>query len=630
MFRRFLRDRRGNYLMITALVMPVLFGSLTIGVDYAEMSRQCQNTHNAVDAAAFAASRRLLEGAPETTVRTYARDFFDANLTAALPADVALSVALPANQRGGGRVVLDSVLSYKPHFLGAFLGLLGQNEPVLQCRATSAVQLRNTVEVALVLDNSGSMNDNGKGTGEPRIKLLRDAAKQLVDQLAATAALMVQVEKPVQFSVVPFAASVNIGNANASESWMDKDGISPIHHENFDWTTMTGTKKVVKNADGSYKKSGSGWGSQENQKVTRFSLFGELNRTVCNSNGNNCSVVSAGLTWGGCVEARKFPYNTNDETATTSNPETLYQPMFAPDEAGDFNASSSDKDNLVSFSAYNSWWNDLASSSTTTQAAAQARQRYAAKYFTALPKEGSLPGSDKGPNASCTTAAITPLTDVSTAAGKKKIKDGIDAMTAGGATNVPEGLAWGWRTLSSKAPFTGGRPEIERGNDKVIIALTDGANTYYTPSSLNASDTANNKSTYSAYAYARFIPNGPEGRIFGGTSSAVSKSDFTNPTYTAAMNEHFLKVCENTNGGDTGKEGAGIIIMTVALDLNDKLEADKGQMAMLEKCASRSRYARDPKDPTKGRKLYWNATGANLSQVFREIADELSNMRLVM
>ncbi|MGX7872333.1 hypothetical protein ACVDG5_005215 [Mesorhizobium sp. ORM6] len=48
-------------------------------------------------------------------------------------------------------------------------------------------------------------------------------------------------------------------------------------------------------------------------------------------------------------------------------------------------------------------------------------------------------------------------------------------MAASGATNVPEGMAWRWRTLSSGAPFTEGRPETEKGNDKVLIVLTDGS-----------------------------------------------------------------------------------------------------------------------------------------------------------
>ena len=51
-------------------------------------------------------------------------------------------------------------------------------------------------------------------------------------------------------------------------------------------------------------------------------------------------------------------------------------------------------------------------------------------------------------------------------------------MAPTGNTNVPEGMAWGWRTVSSNEPFTEGRPNSEKGNDKVVIVLTDGANTY--------------------------------------------------------------------------------------------------------------------------------------------------------
>ena len=53
---------------------------------------------------------------------------------------------------------------------------------------------------------------------------------------------MKQVEKPVQFALVPFSASVNVGPAYDSASWMDTTGISPIHHENFDWSTMGAVK----------------------------------------------------------------------------------------------------------------------------------------------------------------------------------------------------------------------------------------------------------------------------------------------------------------------------------------------------------------------------------------------------
>ena len=43
-------------------------------------------------------------------------------------------------------------------------------------------------------------------------------------------------------------------------------------------------------------------------------------------------------------------------------------------------------------------------------------------------------------------------------------------------------------TVSSNEPFTEGRPNTEKGNDKVVIVLTDGANTY----SIGPSNDTNN------------------------------------------------------------------------------------------------------------------------------------------
>lgn len=46
---------------------------------------------------------------------------------------------------------------------------------------------------------------------QKRIDLLKDAASQLVETMASQSALITYVEKPVQFSLVPFASSVNVG-----------------------------------------------------------------------------------------------------------------------------------------------------------------------------------------------------------------------------------------------------------------------------------------------------------------------------------------------------------------------------------------------------------------------------------
>jgi hypothetical protein len=180
-------------------------------------------------------------------------------------------------------------------------------------------------------------------------------------------------------------------------------------------------------------------------------------------------------------------------------------------------------------------------------------------------------------------------------------------------------MAWGWRTLSSSPPFTEGRPETERGNDKVVIVLTDGENTY----SALSNDPAGNKSTYAAYGYTGLGYNGTSvTRLFGGTSSAIGQFNYSSSNYTAALNEQMATLCSNANA-------ANIMVMTVALDMSTTDAGDMQAMNALKACSSDSRFRNDPTDPTKPAKLFWNATGATLSDDFKEIANELSNLRIV-
>jgi hypothetical protein len=242
-------------------------------------------------------------------------------------------------------------------------------------------------------------------------------------------------------------------------------------------------------------------------------------------------------------------------------------------------------------------------------------------------------GQGNGPNANCTTQPITPLVDVTDPAGMTKIKNAIAAMEPLGGTSVGSGLAWGWRVLSSGEPFTEGRPETDRGNDKVVIVLTDGANTYYTPSSVRrlngstsaASDNNNVKSIYGDYGFLKpYNSSLAYGRLFLGPNKTYSKTSFANENYSKAMNEKLQELCANA-------KAANIMIMTVGLDLEAEAKKDakvKEQITGLMTCSSDSRNRRDATDPSKPAKLFWNAAGNDLSNAFREIADELSNLRV--
>jgi Flp pilus assembly protein TadG len=628
---RFLKDVGGNYAMMTAVLMVPLLGALALGVDYTEMSRQRQVTLHALDAAGIATARRILEGATDAEAHDYAQQFFQANLRSVDPSKVTLRVQLPSNQPGRETLKLDADLRYDPFFLPSFVMGTADSAESLHFSAHSEIRLQNTLEVALVLDNSGSMNENGTGSGRKRMDLLKEAATELVATIAQRAQQMKQVSEPVRFSVVPFAGTVNVGPQHANAAWIDTEGRSPIHHENFDWSTMdahNSNRRVEKVGD-VFRKRGSGWGSEENQIVTRFTLYNELQRvtgtqqvqrTICstyNWNGScrtwanvteNVPVLGPASSWAGCVETRPGTLAYDVTPPSSQNPSSLFVPMFAPDE-------TDNRDNW-NRTAMGNWWADL-----TTNTNNAYRQRFMPKYFEPAGQGTAYMGAYEGPNDMCSTTPILPLTDVSTTAGLNTVKTAISDMRALGATDIPEGTAWGWRTLNSAAPFTQGRPEHERGNDKVLIVLTDGFNTYYTPNSLSRNDLANNRSIYSNKGYTGVnAPGANRTRLFENTT--VNASTHTNANFTSAMNQHLDRVCEEA-------KAAGVIVMTVALDLSSSVANERDAINAMTRCASDSRFRRDPNDPTKAAKLFWNANGSNLADKFREIADELSNLRIV-
>ena len=137
-----------------------------------------------------------------------------------------------------------------------------------------------------------------------------------------------------------------------------------------------------------------------------------------------------------------------------------------------------------------------------------------AKYFMPRPIDAPVLPKGAGPNYSCTTEPITPLTDVT-------VPEGLDRHQGGDRPHGAErqhrragrhglGLAHGVERRAVHRGTAGS----EKGNDKVVIVLTDGANTYSVP----GHDPAGNKSTYAAYGYLQPGYNGTGvGRLLTGT-----------------------------------------------------------------------------------------------------------------
>lgn len=73
MIRKFARDVRGNYMVLTAAAIVPIMGALALAVDYAEMSRQRQEVLNALDAAGIATARYIAQGATDERPRPTAK-----------------------------------------------------------------------------------------------------------------------------------------------------------------------------------------------------------------------------------------------------------------------------------------------------------------------------------------------------------------------------------------------------------------------------------------------------------------------------------------------------------------------------------------------------------------------------
>ncbi|CAM5403332.1 Flp pilus assembly protein TadG [Aquamicrobium terrae] len=126
MFRKFFRDTRGNYALLTVVALVPLMGALALAVDYTEISRQRQDTLNALDAAGLATARYIASGVSDSQAIAYANNFFTANLRHVDPVNTVLTVVLPNNSAGGGTLKMCADLTYSPYFLPAAAMLIGR------------------------------------------------------------------------------------------------------------------------------------------------------------------------------------------------------------------------------------------------------------------------------------------------------------------------------------------------------------------------------------------------------------------------------------------------------------------------------------------------------------------------
>ncbi len=520
--RRFGRDEEGITTVVFALLFTAVLMAAAVAVDHGRIVTEISRDQRALDAAVLAASDQLGTDNQDVTGKAMAEAFYTANRGASAPSKI-YAIAFDADN---GEISASTKTDWKAKLMAGLDHMFPGIGDDRQLSVNSKVAKGNgSVEVALVLDNSGSM-------GGSYISDLRTAAADLANVVFAGA----EGSDRVMVGIVPFAASVNIGSANSNANWIDGAGQSSIHYENF----------------------------SENR--TRFQLFSDV-----------------GTSWAGCVEARPNGHDVTDALPTSNNGDTLFVPMFAPDEPGEAGSNSLGYGNSYldddggqcepyervceSYSRRGNCrrWSTV----SLPPAEAQART---CKYA------GETPQGASGPNYMCTTQAVLPLNST-----KSSVVNAINAMQASGNTNIKEGVAWGWRVLSPSAPYDQGREYSDGENRKIMIVMTDGEN-YYND------ENNHNLSIYASQGYAA------KGRM-GVTHTRTG--------YTNHLNSKTLEACANA-------KAAGITVYTVAF----RLEGDANTTALLRSCASGPDNA------------FIASNGSTLIQSFRNIGKEISAVRV--
>ncbi|MFI0848986.1 pilus assembly protein TadG-related protein [Mesorhizobium sp. IMUNJ 23232] len=462
MFKRFLRSTSGNFALTFAVVSPAVLFAVGFGIDVTNLMSAKSDLQASLDAAVMAASRT---GATEVSREDTFDRFFASNVAGKqLLRDPKATIKVNETL-----VDIRNEGTATSHVDLKFMGLFGA-DPLIKVTSV-AFESRKNVEVALVLDNTGSM-------GAANMKNLRDAANSLVDTLRGMQGSGVS-GRTVRAALVPFVTAVNIRGEGFKDSWIDNDAKSPLAGTNF--------AKV------------------DGKSVNVQTLFKDL-----------------GVTWKGCVIARPAPHNLDDAAPDKKKPETLFVPYFAPDEPGAFTdiAASNDADKFNNSYIVDGTSNAISVTDKKIQDAQKAEIANSTKYKGAKTQIVDGPNSKNpnftmGPNRACATP-IAPLTE-----NLDSLKKQIDAMTFwnGSGTNVAEGLAWGRRVLSPGEPYTEGQPFKDDHVSKWVVVFTDGTNEVY-----GAARTVY-KSDYGAYGFLL------DGRMGTDKSKAITQVN----TWTSTM-----------------------------------------------------------------------------------------------
>lgn len=610
-FVNFKKDKKGNIALIFALSLVPSIGMIGAAVDYSQSSNIKAKMASAADTAAIAVAKQ--KAMNQSQKEKLAKDTF-ANAYTNFQTETIDGMVSYQEIDGAVQV---SARAYNKNSL---LSLLGINYTPVNVKARAMVGGSSDIEIALVLDNTGSMQND--------MFALRNAARNFVSAVMSE-------NGTTRMSVVPYVASVNVGASNIPMSMMDTQALSKWHGMSLREWVWGYIRDCAEARSGGGKGKGGGGDlgnprspdrkSSLDYKKYTFSyvlteLFGighakadvtpdthagaptvpiTINsppmqggaktfnipqgfQTQMNP-GNECGFFNpklvshfdlfkrigpSGVPWKGCVEARPEPFDATEDVPSQSNHDTLFVPYFWPDEI--------DPTYFLPGAGYNNYLPDGTYQAGLWAASYIQSFVHLFKYNSqTLPSILTTSPNTLGPNAACPDE-LQRLTN-----NRQMVLDKVNSLNHwfGGGTIIAQGVMWGWHSLSPKAPFKDGKP-YDPKNRKIMVLMSDGENSLQNSPGSNPSD-------YTSYGYlqsARLPFNFEQSEKF--------------------LDERTKLVCKNA-------KNAGIEIYTVLFRENSQKAK-----SLMQDCATTPQHA------------FYAANGSALNNAFLEISGKFGTLRL--
>jgi Flp pilus assembly protein TadG len=201
--REFVRDRAGNVALTFGIATLPIVGAVGAAVDFSHANDVKSAMQAALDSTALMLSRDAAT-LSNTELQTKAKNYFLAMFVR--PEATNIIVSATYTQSGGSQVIVNGSASVPT----AIMGIVGYNSITVGGSST-AKWGSERLRVALALDNTGSMDADGKMTA------LKSATKSLLTQLKNAAS----TNGDVYVSIIPFSDDVNIGDSNYNATYID-------------------------------------------------------------------------------------------------------------------------------------------------------------------------------------------------------------------------------------------------------------------------------------------------------------------------------------------------------------------------------------------------------------------------